>query len=210
MWHSGKKSTCWYRRHELNPGSGRSSGEGNGNPLQYSCLENSMDRGPWWATVLRVAKSWTRLNTTTRICMMSLYCPLLCGVLTHGTHYYHLDKMVDKNKRSLKKSIHRCQSSWDRNTYKILLRGVIIQKYKCAFHRDCTICNTSRNVHKLVKISVLNIKHRYEASQDNGFSALTLQCSEKSYFYRRQHATGNRIDKDDICLLVVRLYPVSN
>ena len=33
------------------PGSGRSSGEGNGNPLQYSCLENSMDRGAWWATV---------------------------------------------------------------------------------------------------------------------------------------------------------------
>src|SRR5574341_307026 len=35
----------------LIPGSGRSPGEGNGNPLQYSCLENSMDRGPWWATV---------------------------------------------------------------------------------------------------------------------------------------------------------------
>ena len=32
-------------------------GEGNGNTLQYSCLENSMDRGPWWATVHRVAKS---------------------------------------------------------------------------------------------------------------------------------------------------------
>ena len=34
-------------------------GEGNGNPLQYSCLENPMDRGAWWATVHRVAKSWT-------------------------------------------------------------------------------------------------------------------------------------------------------
>ena len=41
------------------PGSGRSSGEGNGNPLQYSCLENPMDRGAWWATVHGVAKSWT-------------------------------------------------------------------------------------------------------------------------------------------------------
>jgi len=41
------------------PGSGRSSGEGNGNPLQYSCLENSMDRGAWRATVHGVAKSWT-------------------------------------------------------------------------------------------------------------------------------------------------------
>jgi len=41
------------------PGSGRSPGEGNGNPLQYSCLKNPMDRGAWWATVHRVAKSWT-------------------------------------------------------------------------------------------------------------------------------------------------------
>ena len=37
-------------------------GEGNGNPLQYSCLENPMDRGAWWATVHRVAKSWTWLK----------------------------------------------------------------------------------------------------------------------------------------------------
>ena len=40
----------------------RSPGEGNGNPLQYSCLENSMDRRAWWATVHRVAKSQTQLN----------------------------------------------------------------------------------------------------------------------------------------------------
>ena len=38
------------------PGSGRSLGEGNGNPLQYSCLENPRDRGVWWATVPEVAK----------------------------------------------------------------------------------------------------------------------------------------------------------
>ena len=44
------------------PGSGRSPGEGNGNPLQYSCLENSMDQGAWWATVNGVAKSWIRLS----------------------------------------------------------------------------------------------------------------------------------------------------
>ena len=44
------------------PGSGISSGEENGNPLQYSCLENPMDRGAWWDTVHRVAKSWRRLS----------------------------------------------------------------------------------------------------------------------------------------------------
>ena len=41
------------------PGSGRSPGEGNGNPLQYSCLGNSMDRGAWWATVHGVTESDT-------------------------------------------------------------------------------------------------------------------------------------------------------
>ena len=41
------------------PGSGRSSGEGNVNPFQYSCLENSMDRGAWRSIVHKVAKSWT-------------------------------------------------------------------------------------------------------------------------------------------------------
>ena len=44
------------------PGSGRSPGEGNGNPLQYSCLENPMDRGAWWAMVHGVTKSWPQLS----------------------------------------------------------------------------------------------------------------------------------------------------
>ena len=46
----------------LIPGSGRSPGNGNGNPLQYSYLENPMDRGAWWATVHGVAKSRTPLS----------------------------------------------------------------------------------------------------------------------------------------------------
>ena len=49
----------------LIPGSGRSPGEGNGNPLQYSFLEDSMDRGAWQATALGVTKSWTGLNGLT-------------------------------------------------------------------------------------------------------------------------------------------------
>ena len=46
----------------LIPGSGRSPGERNDYPLQYSCLENPMDRGAWWATVYGVTKSQTRLS----------------------------------------------------------------------------------------------------------------------------------------------------
>ena len=53
----------------LIPGSGRSPGGGHDNPLQYSCLENPMDRGPWRATVHRVAKSQTRLNDLARTCI---------------------------------------------------------------------------------------------------------------------------------------------
>ena len=46
----------------LIPGLGRSPGEGNGNPLLYSCLGNPIERGPWWATVDGVAKNQTRLS----------------------------------------------------------------------------------------------------------------------------------------------------
>ena len=49
----------------LIPGSGRSPGEGHGNPLQYSCLGNSRDGGAWWPTVHGVAKSRTRLSDYT-------------------------------------------------------------------------------------------------------------------------------------------------
>ena len=51
----------------LIPGLGGSSGEGNGNPFQYSCVENSMDRGAWWATVHGVKKSQTRLSNWARM-----------------------------------------------------------------------------------------------------------------------------------------------
>ena len=53
------------------PGSGRSPGEGNGNPLQYSCLENPMDRGAWRTTVHGVSKSRTQLSNFTVICLLS-------------------------------------------------------------------------------------------------------------------------------------------
>ena len=58
----GKESTCNAGDPGLNLGSGRSPVEENGNPLQYSCLENPMDRGAWQATVHGVAKSRTQLS----------------------------------------------------------------------------------------------------------------------------------------------------
>ena len=65
----------WFSGKEYNagdavsiPGLGRSPGERNGNPLQYSCLGNPVDRGAWWATVHGVGKSWALLSdlTTTK------------------------------------------------------------------------------------------------------------------------------------------------
>ena len=61
----GKVSACSAEDLGSIPGSGRSPGEGNGNPLQYSCLENPMDGGVWQATVHGVIKSQTRLSDFT-------------------------------------------------------------------------------------------------------------------------------------------------
>ena len=57
-----KESVCSMGDPGSIPGLGRSPGEGSSNPLQYSCLENSMDRGAWWAIVFGVTKSQTELS----------------------------------------------------------------------------------------------------------------------------------------------------
>ena len=64
MAHVGKESVCNAGDTALIPGLGKSPGEGNGNPLQYSCLENPMDRGTWWATVHGVTESDTTEQLT--------------------------------------------------------------------------------------------------------------------------------------------------
>ena len=58
----GKESACNVGDQGSMLGSGRYSGEGNSNPLQYSCLENPMDRGAWRAAVCGVTKSWIPLS----------------------------------------------------------------------------------------------------------------------------------------------------
>ena len=65
----GKEFACNAGDPSSIPGSGRSPEEGNGNPLQYSCLENSMDGGAWSATVHEIAQS----NTTERLTLSYIY-----------------------------------------------------------------------------------------------------------------------------------------
>ena len=67
QWLSGSESTCNARHSGSIPESGRFSGDGNGNPLHYSCPGNTTDRGAWWAAVHGVAKE---LNTTEYTCLL--------------------------------------------------------------------------------------------------------------------------------------------
>ena len=76
---------AWDVRHMGSiPGSGRSPGEGHGNPLQYSCLENPMDRGAWRATIHRVTKSQTQLKRLSTRAHASLRRP--CQSIRAGYH----------------------------------------------------------------------------------------------------------------------------
>ena len=71
------------------PGSGRSPGVGNGNPVQYSCLENSMDRGGWWATIHGVAKELdtTKHSTAHQHLYIKVYIYINAHTHIHGHRY---------------------------------------------------------------------------------------------------------------------------
>ena len=75
------------------PGSGRSSGGGNGNPLQYSCLENHMDRGAMQATNYGVTKGWTRLKKLSAACS-------LCHFMSNRVYLNIVARQMVNNKTS--------------------------------------------------------------------------------------------------------------
>ena len=92
---------------------GRSPGGGHGNPLQYSCLENPMDRGAWWATVHRVAKNWSwrrllRVPWTARRSNQSILKEISPGISLEGRmlklkfqYFGHLMQRVDSLEKTL-------------------------------------------------------------------------------------------------------------
>ena len=84
IWHNldssdGKASACSAGDPGSIPGWGRSPGEGNSNPLQCSCLENSLDRGAWWATVHGLTKSQTQLSEHASMYSMALSVRMILG-----------------------------------------------------------------------------------------------------------------------------------
>ena len=134
------------------PGSGRSPGEGNGNPLQYSCLENPMDRGAWWATVHRGTKSRTRLSDFTLVstnfyvmmmcCLdhsQAIFCSALtCASLMHRCFMFR-GLFLGPSRcpfmfRSLFLGPRRCP---------FMFRGLFLGPHRCPFrHQHCTVLVT--------------------------------------------------------------------
>ena len=97
-WLDCKESACNAGDLGSIPASGRSPGRGNGNPLQYSCLENSIDRGAWWATVhgaVTRLSNWTAIALTwpdrghAHSCVIVTVLILLSDVSFRGVHYIH-------------------------------------------------------------------------------------------------------------------------
>ena len=88
----GKESACNAEDLGSVLGSGRSSGERNGNPLQYSCLENPMDREAWWATVHSITKSWTQLSDSQLL--LSLYINTYIPKPSYNLYYIPWDPQL--------------------------------------------------------------------------------------------------------------------
>ena len=77
----------------LNPGSGRSPGVGNGNPLRYSCLENSMERGTWWAAIQGASKTWPQLSNWTHTHTIQYSSNIFPPLQGHMALWKPLDKL---------------------------------------------------------------------------------------------------------------------
>ena len=85
-----KESACNAGDLGLIPGSGRSTGEENANPLQYSCLKNPMDRGAWWATVHGVTKVGHNWATNTHYKILHIYSHICLFTHTYIHTYIHI------------------------------------------------------------------------------------------------------------------------
>ena len=107
----------------LIPRSGRSPGVGNGNPFQYSCLENSMDRGAWWTTVQNVTKSWTTEHSTAAV---------LSSHVSYVLHYIILCKYMYWHVNIICILQNRCREKFERHELKFN-NGLVVEGTKIVF-----------------------------------------------------------------------------
>ena len=141
------------------PGSGRSPREGNGNPIQYSCLENPLDRGVWRAVVYRVAKSWTKLKWLST--HTHSYLPI-CGVLSMTPDLLWGSEGIIRRQTygPGEPSIVKQPIFWARAVFpKVTFQGMILS---CKPHQS--IINTETSAHMLGKAQRLLIKLAHPCS----------------------------------------------
>ena len=96
-----KTSACNVGDLSLIPGLGRSLGGGNGNLLQYSCLENPMDGGAWWATVHEIAKSRTRLSDIWVYGYIHKYSYICISKETLSQNHLELSEKITFNRKGI-------------------------------------------------------------------------------------------------------------
>ena len=135
------------------PGSGSSPGEENGNPLRYSCRDNPMDRGTWWATVHRVTKSWTRLSvhTTTQLPSRSK---------KEEVNHLKLRKHVSKSNKITFRKKSRIKTSESTLTTLLYVRKscwYCFPKYiqSLAISNQLHCCHSGPNHHPLTKMAAM-------------------------------------------------------
>ena len=138
------------------PGSGRSPGEGNGNPFQYSCLENPMDRGAWCATVHGVAKSRTPLSNyscTQKLSKCSLTHGLSCSLSTWPLQAAQINQSLKEIvDLILKQNIQKRTQVW-REIY-LHLPFISLSTYYNALHQIGLIkYSLNDNKENLVRVS---------------------------------------------------------
>ena len=153
QWLRGKESTCNAEDMDSIPGSGISSGEGHGNPLQYSCLENPMDRGAWWAPVHRVEKSLMQLSD---------------WACAHaGTHIWaHYSSIVNSALRQhlCPRSHHTMRSHRAMHNYLIKTTGLMGEKWswgKCLKILSVAFQNSSRVLYTLRTWEIYKYYNKY-------------------------------------------------